>query len=77
MKLRWGLRISGGAQGIHRQLGPTGIHSPLAETCLHRATGPMPESSQKSCECIQLLQKHQRNTHVGIHSQLAALQKNE
>ena len=61
MNLRGGLQISGAAQGIHSQLGTTGIHSPLAETCLHRATGPMPESGQKSCECIRLIEKHQRN----------------
>ena len=77
MILRWGLQISCGEQGIHSQLGTTGIHSPLAETCLHRATGPMPESSQKRGECIQLMQKHERKQHVGIHSQPAALQKNE
>ena len=77
MNLRGGLQISGAAQGIRSQLGTTGIHSPLAETCLHRATGPMPESGQKSCECIRLIEKHQRKQASGIHSQLAALQKNE
>ena len=78
MSLGWGLQISGGAQGIHRQLGTTGIRSPLAETCLHRATGPMPESNQKGVSVYSYC-KNTRETHmwVYIHNSQPSRKMNE